>query len=340
MTQDSAPGTAAPSPERFYYAATAYQTSSALKAGVDLSLFTAIGEGARTTVDIARRCAATERGVRILCNALTVAGFLEKSGHQYTLAPDTAVFLDEHSPAYIGGALEFLHSPHITGGFSDLAGMARGNLTHADSALAPDHEVWVRFARAMAPLTAITARRLADIVNGDDSPHIRVLDIAAGHGMFGVTVAAQNPNAEVVAVDWTNVLEVATENAEKAGVADRHRLLRGSAFDVEFGTGFDVALLTNFLHHFDAETNTTLLRKVRECLKDGGRAIVLEFVPNEDGVSPPAPAIFALNMLANTPSGEAYRFSELERIYKDAGFVRVECCPLPPTAQTAVIGYK
>src|SRR5204863_9150698 len=122
----------------------------------------------------------------------------------------------------------------------------------------------------------------------------------------------QYPNAEIVAQDWPNVLEVAQENARAAGVSDRYRTLPGSAFDVEFGSGYDLILLTNFLHHFDVPTCERLLRKVHAALGEGGRAVTLEFVPNEDRVTPPDQAAFSLNMLALTPGGDAYTFAALD----------------------------
>jgi SAM-dependent methyltransferase len=133
---------------------------------------------------------------------------------------------------------------------------------------------------------------------------------------------------------------VAKENAAKAGVSDRYKTIEGSAFDVDFGTGYDLVLLTNFLHHFDPPTNETLLRKVRASLADGGRAVTLEFVPNDDRVTPPESATFAMIMLASTPSGDAYTFAELERMAANAGFSKSTVHPLPPTAQTAVISQK
>ena len=127
------------------------------------------------------------------------------------------------------------------------------------------------------------------------------------------------------------MLEVAKENAQKAGVADGISTIEGSAFDVDFGSGYDLVLLTNFLHHFDPPTCETLLRKVRAALADGGRAVTLEFVPNEDRVTPPESAGFSMVMLAGTPSGDAYTFAELERMFANAGFSRSTIHPLPPT---------
>ncbi|HXG65443.1 MAG TPA: methyltransferase, partial [Blastocatellia bacterium] len=157
--------------------------------------------------------------------------------------------------------------------------------------------------------------------------------------MFGIAVAQQYPRAEITALDWPQVLEVARENAQKFGVGDRYRLLPGSAFDVEYGGPYDLALLTNFLHHFDPATCEGLLRKVHRALAPGGRAITLEFIPNEDRVTPPLAAMFSLVMLASTPQGDAYTFSQLERMFANAGFSRSEVHPLPPTMQQVVISY-
>ena len=100
-------------------------------------------------------------------------------------------------------------------------------------------------------------------------------------------------------------MEVAKENAEKAGVAERYSVRPGSAFDTDLGEGYDYVFITNFLHHFDAPTNEVLLRRFHAALKPGGKAITVEFVPNEDRVSPPMAAAFSLVMLAHTDAGGA-----------------------------------
>ena len=112
-----------------------------------------------------------------------------------------------------------------------------------------------------------------------------VLDVAAGHGLFGITIANRYPQAHVTALDWANVLAVATENARQAGVAERHALRPGSAFDVEWGGPYDIVLLTNFLHHFDVPTCEKLAAKAHAALAPGGRAITLEFIPEADRIA-------------------------------------------------------
>jgi 2-polyprenyl-3-methyl-5-hydroxy-6-metoxy-1,4-benzoquinol methylase len=136
------------------------------------------------------------------------------------------------------------------------------------------------------------------------------------------------------------VLEVASKNAQAMGVADRYHLLPGSAFETDFGSGYDLVLITNFLHHFDSPTCTTFMRKVHAALNPGGRAAIAELVPNPDRVSPPTAAAFSMMMLATTPSGDVYTFAELESISKSAGFARVELAPPEIGLDRLVIAYR
>jgi ubiquinone/menaquinone biosynthesis C-methylase UbiE len=338
----SMPAAQQPSPQLFFQTINAHQRTEALKAALELEVFTAIGEGNTTAAEIAKRCQTSEKGMRVLCDFLTIMEMLTKQGDRYALTLDSATFLDKRSPAYLGGATEFLCSPMLTDGAKHMAEAVRkgGTALENDGTVGPDHPVWVKFARAMAPMMALPSQLLAKVVDPNADRKLKILDIAAGHGLYGISFATNNSQAEITAVDWKAVLEVAKENAQKAGVADRYSTIEGSAFDVECGTGYDLILLTNFLHHFDPPTCETLLRKVRAALADGGRAVTLEFVPNEDRVTPPDAAAFSVMMLTSTPSGDAYTFAELERMFANAGFSRSTFHPLPPTIQQVIISEK
>ncbi|HYJ87617.1 MAG TPA: class I SAM-dependent methyltransferase [Pyrinomonadaceae bacterium] len=331
-----------PSPQLFFQTVNAYQRTEALKAAIELEVFTAIGEGNATAADIAKRCGASERGTRILCDFLCIIGFLSKEGNQYSLTQDSAIFLDKRSPAYLGGAIEFMATEKLTDNFRSFADVVRkgGSLDEEGGTVAPDNPIWVKFAHAMAPLMAMPAQLMAKLVDPSANQKLKILDIAAGHGLFGLAFAKNNQQAEVVALDWPKVLEVAKDNAQKAEVSDRYSTMEGSAFDVEFGSGYDLILLTNFLHHFDPPTCETLLKKVHDALADGGRAVTLEFVPNEDRISPPDAAAFSVMMLGSTPSGDAYTFSELEQMFRNAGYSSSENHDLPPSIQRVVISRK
>ncbi len=321
---------------------TAYQRTGALKGAVDLDLFTAIAEGNATAAAVAARCRAPERGVRILCDTLTALGFLQKHDDRYALDPAVGPFLDRRSSVYLGSAVTFLASPTVRESFSDVAAAVRkgGTVMGEQGTLSAEHPVWVDFARSMAPMAAMVGQLLADLLDLEPARPAKVLDVAAGHGMFGIRIAERHPRAEVVALDWRNVLPVAAENARKAGVASRFRLLPGDAFAVDWGRDHDVVLLPNFLHHFDRATCETALGKAHRALAPGGRVAIVEFVPDESRVAPPDAATFALVMLTMTPSGDAYTFREYEEMARKAGFVRSELHALLPSPQRVVVSYR
>lgn len=331
-----------PSPELFFQTVNSYQRTAAVKAAIELDVFTAIGEGHATADKIAASRDLSERGARILCDYLVINGLLTKDDGRYALTEDSAFFLDRRSPAYMGGSIEFLLTPSLISNFENLAAVVRrgGTANDEGGTVSPENPVWVKFARAMVPMAAMPSQVIAGMFGELEGRAIKVLDIAAGHGLYGIAFAQRFPDAEVYALDWPAVLEVAKEHARAAGVAERHHTIEGSAFDADFGEGYDVVLLTNFLHHFDPPTCETLMRKVRAALKDGGMGLTLEFVPNEDRVTPPVSAGFSLMMLASTPSGDAYTYPELERISSNAGFSRTELRDMPASPQKLIVSYK
>lgn len=322
-------------PGRVHQALTSYQLAMALKGAIDLEVFTHIAAGATSAEALAERCAASAKGMRVLCDYLTVHGFLTKSGADYALTEDTGGLLDKSSPAYMGPVAGFFTHPVMMRKYSDVASLVR-NGGATDHTLEPNEAIWVEFARRMAPMFATQARLVAPKVTEPGTP-AKVLDIAAGHGLFGIEVGLHNPSAHITFQDWANVLEVAVENAEAMGLAGRYRTLPGSAFDVDLGDGYDVALLPNFLHHFDVPTNVSLLQRVRRAVQPGGLAAVVEFVPNEDRISPPDGALFAMRMLGTTPNGDAYTFLEISRMLHEAGFGAAEAHSLAPAHQQLIL---
>jgi ubiquinone/menaquinone biosynthesis C-methylase UbiE len=320
----------------------AFQQTEALKAGIELDVFTAIGEGANTAQLLAAKIGAADRGVRILCDYLTIMGLLTKENGRYALTEESALFLDKRSPASLNAVTGFLASPWHKKNVEALAAAVRKGGTasdHGDNSK-PQDEVWVAFARSMVKLTVPAANFIAELIGASEGKPCNVLDIAAGHGNYGITIAKKNSNAKIAAVDWPSVLAVAQENAQAAGVADRYSTRPGSAFETDLGTGYDFVLLTNIFHHFDIPACEKLMRRVNAALKPGGKAITLEFVPNEDRVSPPGSAGFSLNMLVGTDAGDAYTFSEYEKMFANAGFAKTTLHEVTGMPQRVLITGK
>ncbi len=326
------------SPLLFFETISGYQRSAALKAAIDLEVFTAVGAG-KTSREIAGACKTSERGTRILCDYLVVLGFLKKDGERYANTADSAMFLSKESPAYLGGATQFLYSDGLKDAFIDVAGCVRsgGTTLPGDGTVDTEDPVWVDFAKGMMPLMFPAAQELAKLIPGAKDAELKILDVAAGHGIFGIVAAKAFPRARVTALDWAPVLAVAEENAKRFEVSERYTKLPGDAFKTEYGEGYDVVLITNFLHHFDVPTCEQFLKKARKALRPGGVALTLEFVPNDDRVTPPASAAFSMVMLCSTRAGDAYTFSELDSMFRNAGFSRSKLVELPGGMQQAVV---
>ncbi|MBL9043164.1 MAG: methyltransferase domain-containing protein [Myxococcales bacterium] len=326
----------------FYTTVNAYYRTAAVKAAIQLGVFDAVGEDGKTLAEIAQVCRASPRGIRILCRFLVSIGFLKNAGELFFMTREMALYLDKKAPGYLGGSIDFLLSPYIMDAFKDLASVVRtGRVTLPDAGVvSPSHPQWVQFARAMAPTMQLPSLLVAELADRQANQPIKVLDVAAGHGLFGLAIARRNPKARVTLIDWESVLQVARENAAKAGLLERVEFRSGDAFTVDFGEEHDVIVLANFLHHFDEEGCEKILKKAHTALKEGGRVLTCEFIANEDRTSPSLAVMFSMMMLGTTPSGETYAYSDLERMFKRTGYNHVELRAIPPAMEKVVISTK
>ncbi|MBI1745738.1 MAG: methyltransferase domain-containing protein [Acidobacteria bacterium] len=301
----------------------AFQASGALRAAIELDIFTWIASGKRRAVELAAGAQASERGVRILCDALAVMGFLVHQDDGYDLTPISQIYLNRNSLFYLGSISSILTHDLMWRTFHNVADAVRrgGSMLELDG-LAPDHPFWVEFATALAPAASMTGAQIAEILGAGAPGHEgwRVLDVACGSGFYGFAVAQRDQQAQITSVDWPAVLERTREFARQAGVASRVRYLPGDLFKVDYGDGYDLALLTNIYHHFDKTNCVRLSEKIFRALKPGGRAAILEFIPNDARTGPPAAIMFSLTMLVWTPAGEAYTLADYRSILESAGF--------------------
>jgi 2-polyprenyl-3-methyl-5-hydroxy-6-metoxy-1,4-benzoquinol methylase len=322
-----------PRPDRLDAALEGFQVSAALRSGLEIDLFTAIGEGHQSAEALATRCSVHPRGVRILADYLAINGFLTKHDNVYQLTREAKRFLDRRSPDFACKTIHPMHDALYWTQVGRLTQCVRqGGAVIEDSILNPDHEVWVLYARIMGEEMAEVARATMTVVKGLIKPHVRpplkILDIAAGHGMFGIAFAKGDPTCQIVAQDWPLVLEIARENAVAHGVADRVTLLPGDIRQVDIGGGYDVVLIPNLIHYLDRASSVQVFKKVRAALKPAGVVAIAEFAPNDDRISPPW-AGFALYTLLMSRGGDAYTVNEILSMCFEAGFTRYVFCDVP-----------
>lgn len=304
-----------------------------LEAAVKNRVFDVLDDGPKTIPELSAATGASERGLRAIANALVGFDFLAKDPEQrYRLTPESAAFLVSTKPAFQGGLLTHISSQLIPT-WLPLAEVVRTGLpAHAVNEEAYGSPFFRAFVESLFAMNWPSAHVLGQILPAlvpDDAETIRVLDLAAGSGVWGIALAKADPRVTITAVDWEGVLPVTRLVAERHGVGHRIHFVAGDLLEVGFGAGVHVATLGHILHSEGEERSRALLARVYEALVPGGTIAIAEFTPNEDRTGPPMPLIFAVNMLVATDQGDTFTFGEVSRWLTDAGFVQPRLQPVP-----------
>lgn len=308
-----------PSPEPVMQMMQGAQASGLMFASIKLDVYSKIAEGATSADEIAARIGCPVRSTRILVNALAALGLLTKQGAKYALTPVTETFLVTGKPTFIGSMAELFGSPTFWEGSERFAEAVKNDGTvlgmHAETPKAPFWEMFAKCTGPMAfPAAAVLDGHLSSWIAS--KPKVRVLDIAAGSGIYGFTLA-KHPNVELTSLDWPNVLVETRAWAERLGVDKaRTRYIEGNLFEVDFKGPYDLILLSHVYHHFDRPTCLGLTTKVAAALAPGGRVAVQDFVIDENN---PMPTLFSASMLMWTRNGEAFAESDYRQWFVESG---------------------
>lgn len=327
----SATGTPAVTPERIMQMAWGYAAPLMLEAGVRNGVFDLLDTGPRTLEEVARETKASSRGLRALLNALTGLGLLTRdSDGRFALAPDSATFLVKGKPGYIGGFIRHTSTQALPA-WLKLAEIVRtGRPAQGVNRESVGTQFFHEFVNDIFPLSYGPARALAEALKlGEQGKTVRLLDLAAGSGVWGIAVAESSPRVNVTAVDWSGILDLTRENVERRGLGPQFSFVAGDLDTVDFGSGFDVAVLGHILHSEGEQRSRALLRKTFNALAPGGIIAIQEFLVEKDRSGPPVGLIFAVNMLVNTDDGDTWSFQELAGWLHEAGFEKVRTLDSP-----------
>jgi 3-hydroxy-5-methyl-1-naphthoate 3-O-methyltransferase len=310
-------------PERIMQFAWGYAPTLIIQAAVQHRLFDLLEESPKTIKELAKKTGASARGLTAIANALVGFNFLSRQGDRYRLTPESAAFLVSTRPGYLGALYnhmsqqilpKWLHLPDVvrSGKPADLVNEQKRGAAF-----------FAQFVEAIFPMSYLSARALGEHLKISKTKRpVSVLDIAAGSGVWGIALAEQSPLVSISAVDWPEVLKVTKKVAKQRGVGDRLKTIPGDLLKVDFGTGHQVATLGHILHSEGRERSRQLLRKLFKALAPGGTIVIAEFVPNDARTGPPAPLIFAVNMLVNTTEGDTFTFAEMSQWLREAGFTK------------------
>ena len=309
-------------PEKVLQFSFAYAPPLMIEAAVRLGLFDALAGGPKSADDLAAATKTSVRGVRILMNGLVGLELLThpRPGH-YQLTAEAEAFLVRGRPAYLGGFFRHASTQLIPKWLGLTEIVRTGKPAAAVNAETEGAAFFEQFVEDIFPLSRRAAVGLADHLNlaAATSP-VSVLDLAAGSGVWGVSLAERSKQVRVTAVDWDAVIPVTRRVAERHKVADRFTFVVGDLDSAEFGKGHHVATLGHILHSEGIERSKSLLKKTFAALAPGGTIAIAEWLVSEDRNGPPPGLIFAVNMLVNTDRGDTFSFGEISRWLTAAGF--------------------
>jgi len=292
-----------------------FQQSRVLLTAVELRVFSLIGDAGLTSAELAGRAATNPRATDRLLNALCAMRLLAKRDGRFWNTPESRRYLDDGSPEYAAGLGHTASMWHTWSGLTDAVREGRPALR---AAINDRGDAWLKpFIAAMHYRAAQQAPGVAALVGLDGVD--RVLDVGGGSGAFAMAFAAKKPGLVAVVFDLPAVLPLTREYIAAADLTCCITTAVGDYLVDPLPAGFDLVFLSAVIHSNSAPENAALVKSCAAALNPGGRVAVVDWVMDEDRISPPAGAFFALNMLVATDHGDTFTEAEIRGWMAGAG---------------------
>ncbi|HXX41772.1 MAG TPA: class I SAM-dependent methyltransferase, partial [Chthoniobacterales bacterium] len=270
-------------PERLMQFSFAYAPPIVIGAAVDSKIFDSLATGAKSIEEVAKQTGASIRGLRAIMNALVGLELLGKERNgKYSLTPESERFLVRGKPGTFAGFFS-MNRVRLMQNWMKLDEIVRtGRPAMAVNQEAEGTEFFSELVENIMPMSFIAARALADHLGiGDAKSDVQVLDLAAGSGVWGISLAQKSPHVRVTAVDWSGMIPTTKKITQKFGVSDRFRFMEGDLLEADFGSGYDIATLGHILHSEGEDRSRKLLKKTFGALKSGGTIAIAEWLVND-----------------------------------------------------------
>jgi len=320
-----------PTPEKIMRYSWGYAPPLILEAAVRLRVFDALDDGPKTIAETSLATRASERGLSAIMNALVGLEFLTRDDtERYALTPESATYLVSSKPSYFGGFLHHVSTQLIPDWLELTKVVQTGVPIKSVNQRAEGSAFFEEFVAGLFAMNYGSAVAAADALGVSKATKpIRVLDLAAGSGVFGIALAQRSPQVTVNAVDWPNVLEITRKTAAQCGVADRFSYTGGDLDSADFGKGHNVATLGHILHSEGEARSRKLLKKTYDAMASGGTIVIAEFLVDADRRGPLTGLLFDVNMLVHTDAGATYSFEEIRGWLAECGFTDARLVEAP-----------
>ena len=301
-----------------------FANSQILDAAIEYDFFTLIHKGLQTSEDIAREARTDPRATRIVLDSLLAFAVVEKRNGRYFLTPTGDTFLVRGKPSYIG---DFRHvALALWNGMAHLKESLKTGKPLSRMDTGAELQVWEKLVLGIIPIAEPAAEALCNVLDiGSERTGIRVLDIAGGSSIFGMTILSRDPSAQVTQLDWPNVNAVAKKLNRERDLEGKIRFIDGEHHSTAIEQSYyDLVLASNFCRFESPKGNQQLFAKAYSALEAGGCFVVNDFVPNEERTEPTFALRFSVYTLTHTPEGECWTLSQYSEWLKKAGFKSIE----------------
>ncbi len=293
-----------------------WQFATILLTANHLGVFTALGDRARGAPELAAELGLDARALETILLALAGEGVIALEDGRFRIAPPMAPFLLPGGPQSLAAIVE--HHYHLMQRWVHLEDVVRTGRPLPRPAGQREPDELRAFICGMADLSRLSSEEVAGKV--DFSPFRRLLDVGGGPGTASIVFARRWPHLLCTVFDLPEVLAIAREEIDRAGMAARVDTLAGDYFEDELGEGYDVAYVASIIHSMGPEQTEALFAKTRRALVPGGTIIVKEFFLDETRTRPALASRFSVNMLIGTEAGKSYTYGETRALLERARF--------------------
>jgi predicted O-methyltransferase YrrM len=308
--------------ERLLRASGSYWEACTLHTGVSLEVFTHLGDERLTAGDLAAKIGASRRGLTLLLNALTAMGLLVKEGKHYTNTDESKVLLIKDSPRYCGSLIS--HHAVLINYWSQLT-QAVTSGRPVKTVPYKDEDERETFLMGMFNLAMATAPQIAELIDLSGRHHL--LDLGGGPGTYAIHFCIANPELRAAIFDFPESRSCALRTVKQFHLEERIDFVAGNYIEEEIGGSYDVAWLSHILHADGESDCREIIKKTKAVMEPGGLIMVHDFILEDTEDRPLFPALFALNMLINTPQGQSYSEAQIKDMFCKAGLKDVKRIP-------------
>ena len=297
-----------------------FQKSKVFFTAIELDVFSIIADGSMSAVDIAERIGCKPNYTERLLNALCSMGLLKKEERLFSNSDAAKKHLVEGSSEYIGS---LMHINNLWDAWTDLSYCLKHGAPKSFRTIDEKDDKWVQ--DYLISLKWKAYHEAPDVVSMMSLRGAKnIIDLGAGSCSYLVEILKQYPTIQAYAFDFPKVIANMQNCEQNAAYFKQITMLSGDLMKDDFGSGYDAVLMSYLLNEYSIWDNIALMQKVYDSLNKGGTVYIHQQIISDDKTYPLNATMESINMLVNTPNGDAMTETDLWIILKESNFQEIK----------------